>query len=246
VCQGGSNNNFGCIPNQNPSDCPGGGTCVTFIQTCPICNAGKCAAGINDGLSCVNGDGALDGDYPTSHDCPPPASAQLGALPISFVLDTGTKTKTAVDFNSQVNVFCGFCSNSGLNTFARRCGGTVGGAVCSGNTGTTGAPCSVASPCLPIACTADANCASLTAGNFTHCRQNGAAGGGAFSSLDLARTIVETGTPAGALSTGGPAKPAKLVSIFCIPGTFNTLVDSAANIPGPGAVALQGTAQNLP
>jgi len=74
----------------------------------------------------------------------------------------------------------------------------------------------------------------------------GAAGGGAFSSLDLARTIVETGTPAGALTTGGLAKTAKLVSIFCIPGTFNTLVDSAANIPGPGAVALQGTAQNLP
>src|SRR5205807_6627198 len=109
-------------------------------------------------------------------------------------LDTGTKTKTAVDFNSQVNVFCGFCSNSGLNSFARKCGGTVAGATCTGNTGTAGAPCSVAAPCLPIACTADADCSTLTTGNFTHCRQNGAAGGGAFSSLDPPPPIVQTGT----------------------------------------------------
>src|SRR5438552_4303569 len=244
ACVAGASANLGCITD---ADCPSS-TCRTFIQTCPICNSttNKCNAGINDTLSCTPGDSGIDGDYPTSHDCPPPPASGLGALPIAFVLNTGTVTKTAVDLPDQVNVFCAFCKNKALNSFARRCGGTTGGTVCTGNTGTTGAPCSVASPCLPIPCTADGDCSSLTVGAFTHCRQNGAGGGGAFSSLDIARTIVETGSPAGPLTTGGPALPAKLVSIFCIPGTFNTLVDSAANIPGPGAVALQGTAQNLP
>jgi len=36
------------------------------------------------------------------------------------------------------------------------------------------------------------------------------------------------------------------VSIFCIPPTFNATVDAAADLPGPGAVSLAGTAQLLP
>jgi len=59
----------------------------------------------------------------------------------------------------------------------------------------------------------------------------------------VARTIVETGSPAGSQTTGGAAQPQTLVSIFCIPPTFNTLVDSAADLPGPGAAVLQGTVQ---
>src|SRR5438034_957494 len=65
-------------------------------------------------------------------------------------------------------------------------------------------------------------------------------------SRNIARTIVETGAVTGALTTGGAAKPGKLVSIFCIPLTFSSLVDTAADLPGPGAVALQGNAQALP
>jgi hypothetical protein len=63
---------------------------------------------------------------------------------------------------------------------------------------------------------------------------------GAFTSNDVARTINGTGAAAGPLTVGGAAKPAKLVSIFCIPPTFNPLVDAAADLPGPGAVSLQG------
>ena len=39
---------------------------------------------------------------------------------------------------------------------------------------------------------------------------------------------------------------AKLVSLFCIPPTGNVLVDPNADLPGPGALTLQGVAQLLP
>src|SRR5437667_103579 len=208
------------------------------------------SAGPNDGLACTPGDGALGGEYPTSHDCPPPPANNLGALPIAFVLDSGTVSKTSVDLPDQANVFCGFCKNKSLNTFARRCNGLASGAACTCAVGVPCAACSGA-PCLPVACTANTDCAAVT--GFVSCGQRTS---GAFCSgdptsavnpcSDLARTIVETGAPAGALTTGGPAKPAKLASIFCIPLTFSSLVDSAADLPGPGAVALQGTTQAFP
>src|SRR5439155_1326754 len=76
-CVGGSDAGFGCITND---DCPGG-TCNTLIQTCPICNATThvCNGGPNDGLGCTPGDSQVSDAYPTSHDCPPPASLTIGA-----------------------------------------------------------------------------------------------------------------------------------------------------------------------
>jgi hypothetical protein len=53
-------------------------------------------------------------------------------------------------------------------------------------------------------------------------------------------TITETGAPAaGGLDVTD--KPATLASVFCIPATNNLLIDSAANLPGPGAIGLAGT-----
>jgi len=248
-------NGMACTSN---ADCGTGGFCggssCTSDADCPTgisCSATpQCLGGPNDGLACTPGDGALGGEYPTSHDCPPPPANNLGALPIAFVLDSGTVSKTSVDLPDQANVFCGFCKNKSLNTFARRCNGLASGAACTCAVGVPCAACSGA-PCLPVACTANTDCAAVT--GFVSCGQRTS---GAFCSgdptsavnpcSDLARTIVETGAPAGALTTGGPAKPAKLVSIFCIPLTFSSLVDSAADLPGPGAVALQGTTQALP
>src|SRR5213594_1771527 len=238
ACVGGANANLGCITN---ADCPSG-TCRTLIQSCPICDptSNKCNAGPNDGLACTPGNSPLGGEYPTSHDCPPPPANNLGALPIAFVLDSGTVSRTAANLPDQVNVFCGFCKNKNLNTFARRCNGLASGAVCSCSVGVPCLQCGGA-PCLPVPCTSNASCTGAT--GFTSCGQRTS---GAFCSGDTARTISETGAAAGALTTGGAAKPAKLVSIFCIPLTFNSLVDSAADLPGPGAVALQGTTQALP
>jgi hypothetical protein len=42
---------------------------------------------------------------------------------------------------------------------------------------------------------------------------------------------------------GGPAGGV-LVSVFSIPPTFDATIDGAGDLPGPGAVALPGTAQS--
>ena len=60
-----------------------------------------------------------------------------------------------------------------------------------------------------------------------------------------AHTINETGSPGGDL-TNGLGHASTLVSRFCIPPTFNPTVDSAGDLPAPGAVALPGTAQLKP
>jgi hypothetical protein len=218
ACTGGSNANFGCITD---ADCPGG-TCKTFIQVCPICNAtlNVCQGGPNDGLGCTPGDTVPGGDFPTSHDCPPPPSANIGSLPVAYLLTTGTTSKTSVNLVDQNYVFCGFCRNLNSNQFKDLTGNHDA-----------------------VPCTSNADCAAFTTGPgapFTSCGQRTA---GAFVAIDSARTIVETGSPAGALTTGGPAKPSKLASIFCIPPTFNALVDGAADLPGPGAVVLDGSSQ---
>jgi hypothetical protein len=89
-----------------------------------------------------------------------------------------------------------------------------------------------------VACTSDAPC---TTAPFTKCRQRNP---GAFT-VGAARTIIETGSPAGCIADELP-HASKLVSVFCIPPAFNSTVDAAADLPGPGAVALDGVAQALP
>ena len=42
------------------------------------------------------------------------------------------------------------------------------------------------------------------------------------------------------------AHPSTLVSVFCVPPTFNPAIDAAADLPGPGAVALPDMVQLLP
>jgi len=39
------------------------------------------------------------------------------------------------------------------------------------------------------------------------------------------------------------ARASTLVTVFCIPPTFNGLIDGSADLPGPGALALTGTLQ---
>jgi hypothetical protein len=63
----------------------------------------------------------------------------------------------------------------------------------------------------------------------------------------LCRTLTVQGSPAGALALGTPS-PLILGSVFCIPAVPvsgpadpGNLINFAANLPGPGAVALIGT-----
>jgi hypothetical protein len=80
---------------------------------------------------------------------------------------------------------------------------------------------------------------TTTDGNF--CPGQGASPGnpGCFGA-STCRTITENGSPAGALANGVGAD-VTLAYVFCIGKTNNGLVDGAADLPGPGAVALPGT-----
>src|SRR5437016_14089540 len=133
-CVGGTNPGAVCTAN---AMCTGGGFCSVGVQVCPICAGdGKCHGGANDGGACTPADSPVTPSFPTSHDCPPPASSNIGSLPIAFALTTGTTTMTAGNYNAnaqctaamqpfncctgagagtcvgQNNVFCGFCRDS--------------------------------------------------------------------------------------------------------------------------------------
>jgi hypothetical protein len=219
---GTTNGNLGG-PCNTDADCGGGaGSCGGSI---------KCHGGPNDGMACTPADSAISNglsDFPTSHDCPPPAVNNIGGLPIAFDLVTGTKTVTAVNntASGQNNVFCGFCRD--VNNL---------GSGCFAGDQTAGCPTPLET--APIACASNAGCPST----YPDCVQRsagafGPAGGGAH-------TINETGSPAGNM-TDGAGHPSTLASIFCIQPTFNPTVDAAGDLPGPGAVTLEGTAQLLP
>ena len=90
----------------------------------------------------------------------------------------------------------------------------------------------------PHACTADSQC---TTAPFMRCRQRTS---GAFGQ-GPARTITETGTPAACLTDGLPHSSI-LASTFCTPPSYNSTVDAAGDLPGPGAITLTGQAQALP
>jgi len=92
-------------------------------------------------------------------------------------------------------------------------------------------------PAVP--CTSDAQCTNAA---FPKCRQRTS---GAFGQ-GPARTITENGAPANVCISDGAKHNSTLSSAFCIPPAFNGTVDSAADLPGPGAVGLSGQAQFLP
>lgn len=194
-------------------------------QPCPICdpNTLKCKFGERDGMDCTPGSTAFDDAYPTSQDCPLPLARRIGQLPIAFKLTTGTQSLTSFATGAQPRVFCGFCSDTsgGAPVFARP----------------------------PVSCTADAECAGTHTGcgtidGDTGCCTQQSAHNGAFGN-SFATTITQTGSPAGTLSDGQP-HDSTLISVFCIPPTYDAIIDPVADLPGPGAVSLRGTAQLLP
>src|SRR5207245_3323971 len=89
-------------------------------------------------------------------------------------------------------------------------------------------------PAVPS--TTDSQCTDAT---VAFCRQRTS---GAFAQ-GPARTISETGSPAGVCIDDGTSHAANLVSVFCVPPTFNAMVDAAGDLPGPGAVSLTGVSQ---
>jgi len=62
----------------------------------------------------------------------------------------------------------------------------------------------------------------------------------------LARTITETGSAVGPLTTGGAPVNENAATVFCIFQTGNATIDTAADLPGPGAACVKGAVQLLP
>jgi hypothetical protein len=197
---------------------------IAGIQPCPLCSASVCIGGSNAMGACVAGTSALNAAYPTSNDCPPDPMFNIGTLPVSFSLSSGTVSWTGTTATNdtgstasvQNRVFSGFCRD--VDSTGAFAGSTPATAqLCWENGMAVGAACS---------------------GTFESCEQrnNGAFGpsGGAN------KTITAIGSAASIL--GGPAA-AKLVSVFSIRPTFDPTVDAAGDLPGPGAVALPGTAK---
>ena len=199
------------------------GDSIAGIQPCPLCSNSLCIGGTNNGMACVAGTSALNPSFPTSNDCPPDPMHNIGTLPVAFSLTSGTITWTGTNATNdtgstvgvQNRVFSGFCRN------------TEGSGAFEGTTPATAHQCWENGMAVGAAC----------AGGFETCEQrsNGAFGPAGGSN----RTITVIGNSTGIL--GGPAA-GTLVSIFTIRPTFNATVDTAGDLPGPGAVALPGTA----
>lgn len=122
-CAGGANRGRGCTPGRDATDCPGG-TCQPdpAPQPCPICNPETltCNGGTRDGQPCVPGSATPSSDqHPTSHDCPVPEAARVGALDVALKLSTGAAADTAIASGTQQRVFCGFCRNPLTGAFRR-------------------------------------------------------------------------------------------------------------------------------
>ena len=247
TCNAGTNSGGPC---NTDADCPGAGA-----GSCAGSN--KCHGGPNDGMACTPADSVVGtlGDFPTTHDCPPPTTLDIGGLPIAFALSTGTMTKTGQTLTgpvtAQARVYCGFCRDvdgAGTNCFEGDpnkppTAGCPRNNLCvsAGNpfnccTGPgTGSCDQAAKPCTDSSQCTDGN------GTWPNCQQHNP---GAFG-FGTARTITETGAPAGDM-TDGADHASVLVSIFCVPPTFTASVDNSGDLPGPGAVSLPGTAQLLP
>jgi hypothetical protein len=230
-CIGGTNADFPCDGN---SDC-NSGNCATQAT---------CLGGANDGLNCTpaTSDSATLGDaqnaYPTSHDCPPgpfggPLTAAIGGLPMAFSLTSGTVQRNARDLNAGSGgsrVFAGFCRDS-----------LGAGSGCFEGDADGGCPAAIP-PATgdPVPCDSNADCAD--ADEYESCAQRTA---GAFSRA-AATQISVFGSSDGQCLGDGTTHAATLVSVFDIAPTFDSLVDGKFDLPGPGAVLLQGAAQLSP
>ena len=205
-------------------------TCSSCVNgTFGVCGSGTCSGGSRNGLPCTPETSALSGSYPTSHDCPPPGSPSgalaSGCSPVSGTTFIGC---LPVDFtlSTGTQTKTAFSTGAQARVF---CG------FCFDPTASN----AFANP--PDPCTSDAHCAAR-GDLFDSCRQQS---NGAFRN-PFATTYTETGTSPNACIADGAAHNATLVSSFCIPPSYNGIVDPAGELPGPGAVSLPGVSQFIP
>jgi hypothetical protein len=231
-CVGGTNPGARC--GSGGTVCLGGGVCTAdpSVQPCPICN--PVTLRCNGGANGMGSTGAIDTDqpctpaaqdvvgptFPTSHDCTVSTLVFLGDIPIPFELSTGTTVRNSFESKLQPRVFCGFCRNPSTLCFE-------GDPACAPGT-------------QLHRCSSDDECDTST---FSACQQrsNGAFGpnGASFT------TATEIGEDAGCLEDFAPHAGTKS-GICCIAPTYAPIIDASSDLPGPGAVSMQGTMQLSP
>lgn len=205
-----------------------GGT-IPGMQPCPLCSAGTCIGGPNNGMACTPGTGPLTTSYPTSHDCPPAPSASVANVTLLFpaaVASTGTISWTGTVATNdsgatesvQNRVFCGFCRDTN---------GT-GAFDASAAPGFQFQPCWQNNMAIGTACSEALNSAES-------CEQRTNAAFGPNGGLN--NTVTVNGAPAGSLNDLG-SHAGTLASVFCVPPSFDSTIDGASDLPGPGALAM--------
>ncbi len=224
-------------------------TAVDVAEPCPRCSGagfnqtGTCDIGARAGMACtVHGTSALFGN--TSFDCPPPPGANVGNLQIPLNPTTGTSMITASSSKK--------CVGFGFTSFDCFCDGQQQPNACNSGTcvldGTGAGKCSpnmVDNQCsveIFRGCTGNADCrppseggtcSTCATGMQTCTTKARPCFPGATAGM-VTGPIVRTGTP----STTNPT----LVSTFCIPATSSSGVNTAAGLPGPGALSLPSKA----
>jgi hypothetical protein len=210
-------------------------TGITNERPCPTCSGatfdatGVCQGGARDGESCtVHGTSALFGN--TSFDCPANPAANIATLDVPFDLTTGTRelapTATCTD-GSFAGKAC-YCEDQ-----------------------------AVANDCSDLICTVDANGEGTCAAGpviqtcmietFRGCTSNAqctAAGDSCVVSPRPCQGATDaTGATIAPLSRTGVASRATplQVATFCIGATRSGAVNTAAGLPGPGALRLPTT-----
>jgi hypothetical protein len=212
-CDGASGGTFPGRRCVNSADC-NGGNCVAdggVIQPCPICNPTT--------LVC---NGGLNDGSPCT---PATVTAPAPLFPTSHDCAYSNPSPLAdlavpQDLTTGISAKTAVDMPSQVNVFCGFCGNP------SNN--------NFQNP--PVICTSDAQCAAFAPN--TACKQHT---GGAFGTS--ARTITATGAAATGLDTDSGPLAGTLVSVFCIPPTFalGGLIDASADLPGPGALSLNGT-----
>jgi hypothetical protein len=215
-----------CAPSLPGEACPGDDSCGTC-----------CHGGPNHLKPCTPGSSALGEAFPTSQDCLPTPTTEIGTVPVSFRLTTGTVTWTGTKATNdtgstasvQRRVFSGYCRDVALP------GGT-GGFDADAMAGDQSKLCWENGMAVGAACSESNNRAESC-----EQRNQGAFGPNGGS----VRVIREFGARAGAIVDGQP-HAATLGAVFSIAPIFDGTVDAVDDLPGPGAVSLQGDVQLLP
>ena len=180
-----------------------------FSGACPICRDGKCRGGATPSANCTTSNADR-----TSTACQPAGNPEGSPIETAVVLETQSRTRAAP--------LCPYCVDPGPSETNVPAVGICsdGRTSCRNSDGCSG--CGNAVECSSEKCIPPRNeCRVLQVGAFGD---------------PEACAIESTGLAAGDLRTG--PKNAVLAGQFCIPPTFNSVVDQTAGLPGPGMLSL--------